>query len=237
MPVSVPHLQTQMMQICDKSTRAALIQFALILHLSRIACLGCFPTWLHPGSYHFATAYVLQRQRRHFVFAGNRLECLYAFSNGKVFTRFCNRLPIKCLFLSDVNRRPLYRFLLANCDSLDRCAIPTSQPNRNSFNGIGEASHPGPATPYRLAITNPTTINSKLDTYSHLAQQFDIDCFSASETAATSRAQKQFQGLMTKRFPYFAWSQVVPDHRFRSDGFQSARGKASQVLPFFQEYR
>jgi hypothetical protein len=96
---------------------------------------------------------------------------------------------------------------------------------------VGEAANPGPrqAEVIRLGITNPTSIISKVATYQTLRQQMQLDLITASETAATAKAQKQFANSIRKTFPRIHWSTPVPAHRHRSDGDDSLRGKAAGV--------
>eukprot|EP00438_Fugacium_kawagutii_P030649 Skav221855 [mRNA] locus=scaffold1175:104647:110856:+ [translate_table: standard] len=91
----------------------------------------------------------------------------------------------------------------------------------------GEASHPGPsALPIRTAITNPTSIVSKQDTYRELQKSCHADLITASETAATGVAQSIFGKSIRNSLPYQTWSNPVQDHVVRSDGAPSLRGKA-----------
>lgn len=54
---------------------------------------------------------------------------------------------------------------------------------------VGEALKPGPT---RFAIINPTSIISKISQFDALANQRQVDIVCASETAATSKAQRLF---------------------------------------------
>ena len=98
---------------------------------------------------------------------------------------------------------------------------------------VGEALHPGPrdeVTACRFAITNPTSIGSKIQVYQDLAAQEQIHTFAASETAATALTQKAFANAI-KPFRV-SWGAPCPNHRVRTDQLQSVRGKASGVALF-----
>ena len=95
---------------------------------------------------------------------------------------------------------------------------------------IGEASNPGPPRREicsRLCITNPTCIVNKHDYYHQIVQEHGVDLFTASETAATSRAQQVFDSQMSRNKFKILWSAPMEDQFSRSDGEQSLRGKAS----------
>ena len=95
---------------------------------------------------------------------------------------------------------------------------------------VGEALHPGPSQSpslCRFAITNPTSIGSKVATYQELASQFQIHSFAAAETAATTLTQKAFAAAI-KPFRV-SWSARCANHRARADQLVSVRGKASGV--------
>lgn len=96
---------------------------------------------------------------------------------------------------------------------------------------VGEASNPGPAQleVIRLGITNPTSIISKVANYQDLSKTLQLDLITASETAATAKAQLQFARNIRKTYPRMHWSPPVPAHRHRSDGDNSLRGKAAGV--------
>ena len=100
---------------------------------------------------------------------------------------------------------------------------------------VGEAKNPGPPSSidtFRLCITNPTAILRKDTVYRHLADEYRIDCFTASETSATEMSQK----IVTSKFRQdqlkIKWSPPVPDRTARTDGAPSMRGKAAGVAIF-----
>lgn len=68
----------------------------------------------------------------------------------------------------------------------------------------GEALHPGPS--YRFAITNPTSLVSKIDQYTKLVQDYDIHTFIAAETSATSVAQRLFRSKLRSLSMRVCWS-------------------------------
>lgn len=95
---------------------------------------------------------------------------------------------------------------------------------------IGEAANPGPSRQEfctRLCITNPTCIVNKQDYYNQIVQEQGADLFTASETAATHRAQQVFNSQMSRTKFKIIWSAPMEDQFSRSDGEQSLRGKAS----------
>ena len=100
-----------------------------------------------------------------------------------------------------------------------------------SMRRLGEASKPGPTQmqTYRIAITNPTAIFSKVSTYIELKQDHKLDLITASETSATKVAQQTFQALTRSSFRNIQWSVPVQDHKAKTDGTASKRGKASGV--------
>lgn len=109
-----------------------------------------------------------------------------------------------------------------------RCDSPFWHPLRG--NRIGEAANPGPRGKEfctRLCITNPTCIVNKHDYYSQIVQEHGVDLFTASETAATFRAQQLFNSQMSRSKFKVIWSAPMEDQFSRSDGEQSLRGKAS----------
>lgn len=100
---------------------------------------------------------------------------------------------------------------------------------------FGEARHPGPHGDhmnFRVAITNPTSIISKLDVYKEIASACQVDLFACAETSATCVAQQTFTRGIRKMFPYQCWSPPVQDHVLRSDGAPSQRGKAGGTCVF-----
>ena len=95
---------------------------------------------------------------------------------------------------------------------------------------LGEADNPGPTIgSFRIAITNPTSIYSKSSTYHELQSEHDLDIITASETSATQLAQTQFSHAIRPTYRRILWSAPVPDHRPKTDGTASKRGKASGV--------
>lgn len=101
---------------------------------------------------------------------------------------------------------------------------------------VGEATNPGPPdTSLQCAITNPTSIVSKASVYRDLARKFGIQLFAASETSATATAQASFSRRIRRLCPRLLWSQPVPDHRVKTDGTPSMRGKASGVALLTQQ--
>ena len=95
---------------------------------------------------------------------------------------------------------------------------------------VGEASNPGPDDfVVNFAISNPTSITSKLLQYRQLTARHNIHVHGVSETAATAIVQKDFQHrLRTMKFQG-EWSQPVAPQWERLDGKDSYRGKASGV--------
>ncbi len=94
----------------------------------------------------------------------------------------------------------------------------------------GEAQNPGPV--YRFAITNPTSVVSKVNHYSFLKHQFDIQTFVAAETSATGVAQKIFGRKVQQLSMKACWSTPVPDQFETVSGEPSLRGKAMGVACF-----
>ena len=114
-----------------------------------------------------------------------------------------------------------------------RTEMASLQPDHSPFcaTRVGEAANPGPAQleEIRLGITNPTSIISKVANYQDLSKKLQLDLITASETAATAKAQLQFARNIRKTYPRMHWSPPVPAHRHRSDGDESLRGKAAGV--------
>lgn len=95
---------------------------------------------------------------------------------------------------------------------------------------VGEAKNPGPnSTSINCAISNPTAIYSKASVYRDIATKHDVHLFVAAETSATTSAQRSFNRQIRKLYSKQLWSQPVPDHREKTDGTPSLRGKASGV--------
>ena len=95
---------------------------------------------------------------------------------------------------------------------------------------LGEADNPGPAAEaFRIAITNPTSIYSKSSTYQELQSEHQLDIITASETSATQIAQSSFSNAIRSTYRRTLWSVPVPDHRPKTDGTASKRGKAAGV--------
>jgi len=96
---------------------------------------------------------------------------------------------------------------------------------------LGEASSPGPSKPetFKFAITNPTSIYSKAQVYKELQVTHGLDVITASETSATQLAQQGFATAMRPAFRKMLWSVPVQDHRPKTDGTASKRGKAAGV--------
>lgn len=96
---------------------------------------------------------------------------------------------------------------------------------------LGEAANPGPTDPdtQRIAITNPTSIYSKAQTYRELQLAHSPDVITASETSATQLAQDSFSRAIRPVYRRMLWSTPVADHRPKTDGTASKRGKAAGV--------
>lgn len=95
---------------------------------------------------------------------------------------------------------------------------------------VGEALKPGPT---RFAIINPTSIISKISQFDVLANQCQIDIVCASETSATSKAQKLFSRQLRTECHYKSlWSAPVSNQFDRLDGDVSLRGRAAGVGVF-----
>ena len=101
----------------------------------------------------------------------------------------------------------------------------------NVFAGvrIGEAKNPGPINRIRCAITNPTTVVSKIDQYTHLHKKESVTVSFLSETAATRLSQKVFNAKLRAHQLKAVWSLPVPDQFQRLDGRDSLKGKAAGV--------
>ena len=94
---------------------------------------------------------------------------------------------------------------------------------------IGEAKNPGPSSRIRCAITNPTTVVSKINQYVHLHDKENVALSFLSETAATKLSQKVFNAKLRSHKLRAVWSHPVPDQFQRLDGRDSLKGKASGV--------
>ena len=94
---------------------------------------------------------------------------------------------------------------------------------------IGEAKNPGPVNQIRFAITNPTTVVSKIDQYLHLHKKESVTVSFLSETAATRLSQKVFNAKLRAHQLKAVWSLPVPDQFQRLDGRDSLKGKATGV--------
>ena len=96
---------------------------------------------------------------------------------------------------------------------------------------LGEADNPGPpkCDSFSFAITNPTSIYSKTQVYKELQTLHKLDLITASETSATKLSQQSFAQAMRTTFRRTLWSVPVQDHRPKSDGTASMRGKAAGV--------
>ena len=95
---------------------------------------------------------------------------------------------------------------------------------------VGEADNPGPNTcKVRFAITNPTSVVSKIDHYSLLHSRELVNVSFMSETAATKLSQKVFNAKLRSNTLKAVWSQPVPDQFQKLDGSDSLRGRASGV--------
>ena len=95
---------------------------------------------------------------------------------------------------------------------------------------LGEAMQPGPT---RFALVNPTSIVSKIAQFDILANQYQVDVVCASETSATSRAQRLFTQQLRSVCRYKAlWSPPVASQFDRLDGEVSMRGRAAGVGVF-----
>ena len=95
---------------------------------------------------------------------------------------------------------------------------------------VGEAMKPGPI---RFALVNPTSIVSKISQFDNLANSYQADIVCASETAATSKAQRQFTQQVRSVCQYKAlWSAPVANQFDRLDGEISMRGRAAGVSVF-----
>ena len=93
----------------------------------------------------------------------------------------------------------------------------------------GEATNPGPPETFRLAITNPTSIYSKEQQYRELRDIHNVHMATASETAATEKAQNIFHRKMTRTYRNIQWSPPVAEKRARTDGEPSLRGQPAGV--------
>eukprot|EP00438_Fugacium_kawagutii_P012153 Skav200039 [mRNA] locus=scaffold337:128586:133469:+ [translate_table: standard] len=108
-------------------------------------------------------------------------------------------------------------------------SLPCEHLQVTQFLPIGEALNPGPQEQtmrLRIALTNPTSIYSKLDTYRDLVTEDQVSVFACAETAATAVSQKTFGAAIRKQMPFQHWSPPVQDHVLRTDGEPSRRGKA-----------
>ena len=97
----------------------------------------------------------------------------------------------------------------------------------------GEALHPGPQ--YRFAITNPTSVVSKIDHYTSLVQTYDLQVVVAAETSATGIAQRVFRQKLKTLSMRSCWSVPVPDQFCTLSGAASLRGKAMGVAAFSKQ--
>ena len=97
----------------------------------------------------------------------------------------------------------------------------------------GEALHPGPQ--YRFAITNPTSVVSKIDHYTNLVQTYDLQAVVAAETSATGIAQRVFRQKLKTLSMRSCWSVPVPDQFCTLSGAASLRGKAMGVAAFSKQ--
>jgi len=62
-----------------------------------------------------------------------------------------------------------------------------------------------------MAITNPTSIVSKVDQYHTLCHKYGVNVALAAETAATKTAQQMFARKINKSFPHAQWSTPLSD--------------------------
>ena len=97
----------------------------------------------------------------------------------------------------------------------------------------GEALHPGPQ--YRFAITNPTSVVSKIDHYTNLVKAYDLHVVVAAETSATGIAQRVFRQKLKTLSMRSCWSVPVPDQFCTLSGSASLRGKAMGVAAFSRQ--
>lgn len=105
------------------------------------------------------------------------LSLLWFFVHLQFCHHRCHLLPTAQLLNSFVTSHPPFRF---SVELLPPWMLGTR---------VGEALKPGPT---RFAIINPTSIISKISQFDVLANQCQIDIVCASETSATSKAQKLF---------------------------------------------
>lgn len=119
-----------------------------------------------------------------------------------------------------------------SCTTQEAISPATTRPT-HAYAGerVGEAKNPGPGTHMvvNMAITNPTTIGTKLSTYEELIMTEGVDILSASETAATMVTQNTITMGLHRDGYKAMWSPPVPEYRTRVDGNQSTRGKALGV--------
>eukprot|EP00438_Fugacium_kawagutii_P019463 Skav230466 [mRNA] locus=scaffold186:317909:336027:+ [translate_table: standard] len=96
---------------------------------------------------------------------------------------------------------------------------------------IGEAMNPGPGSGkmIRIAINNPTSIVSKVDTYREIMSKHRVNVFSCSETSATPNAQQVFRKSTRAMLPFQSWSPPVEELVVRQSGAPSLRGKSGGV--------
>ena len=97
----------------------------------------------------------------------------------------------------------------------------------------GEALRPGPQ--YRFAITNPTSVVSKIDHYTNLVKAYDLHVVVAAETSATGIAQRVFRQKLKTLSMRSCWSVPVPDQFCTLSGSASLRGKAMGVAAFSKQ--
>ena len=88
---------------------------------------------------------------------------------------------------------------------------------------IGEASNPGPDTPFTISLVNPTSILTRSQDIADL--QSDVTAL--SETSATSSVQFQFRQAMRAHGQSCLYSAPVGSQKQRLDGLISDRGLAS----------
>ena len=87
---------------------------------------------------------------------------------------------------------------------------------------IGEASNPGPDTPIRFAVLNPTSLSDKTP----LLREIGADILCLSETSCTAATQREEQRLLKDDLGFAVqWGCPVPPHSETSKGDNARRGQ------------
>ena len=92
---------------------------------------------------------------------------------------------------------------------------------------FGEALNPGPK--FNIALTNPTAILNKQQTYQELLQLYNLHAIAAAETSATELAQRVMSNRFRQMGLHTQWSTPVADQFPTVSGQPSFRGKAAGV--------